>query len=115
MKLNLKGFHATSEYNANKIIKEKFIVNTKRNNEWLGHGIYFFKYKVDAQSWGEQTYYCKPIPAIIECELEVEEDRFLDLDNPEKKNCFETYFEEVLSELTLNNISLDFKDRNQAI
>lgn len=114
-KLYLKGFHSTSEHSANNIIEDIFKINTKRKNEWLGYGIYFFKYKSDAQSWGKNTYYCNPNPVIIECEFEIEEDKFLDLDDPEKKNTYEEYFNEILSVLTTNNKSLVFRDKEEAM
>ena len=96
-KLKFKGFHATSQHNADKIIKDKFIINKNRKNEWLGYGIYLFRYFIDAKSWATKTYYCKKDPSIIECELEVEENNFLDLDNPEEMNEFQKYFNESLN------------------
>ena len=82
-KLKFIGFHATSKDNIDKINKDGFIVNKKRNNEWLGYGIYVFLYKADADSWARGTYYCKNNPVIIKCSLEVQEDKYLDLDKPE--------------------------------
>lgn len=105
------GFHATSKDNVNKINEEGFIINKRRNNEWLGYGIYMFLYKVDADSWARGTYYCKNNPVIIKCHVEVEEDKYLDLDNPEEKNVYESYYNEILSLMTKNGKSITFKNK----
>lgn len=99
----------------NKINEEGFIINKKRNNEWLGYGIYMFLYKIDAITWGKGTYYCKDDPAIIKCVLEVEKDKYLDLDNPEEKNNYEEYFREILILLSENGKTLEFKDKYEAM
>mgnify|MGYP000885822097 FL=1 len=109
------GFHATSKDNVNKINEEGFIINKRRNNEWLGYGIYMFLYKVDADSWARGTYYCKNNPVIIKCHVEVEEDKYLDLDNPEEKNVYESYYNEILSLMTKNGKSITFKNKYEAM
>ncbi|MBU5294772.1 hypothetical protein KQH90_12225 [Anaerosalibacter bizertensis] len=114
-KLNFIGFHATSKESANKIINDRFIINKKRNNDWLGHGIYLFEHEVDAESWAKGTYYCRNNPAIIKCCIEVEKDKFLNLDDPQKMNVYIEYFQEALELLSENNISLEFKDEKQAM
>ena len=114
-KLKFIGFHATSKDNIDKINKDGFIVNKKRNNEWLGYGIYVFLYKADADSWARGTYYCKNNPVIIKCSLEVQEDKYLDLDNPEEKNAYEIYYKEVLNFMLENGKSMKFKSRHEAM
>ncbi len=114
-KLEFIGFHATSRNSANKINEDGFIINKTRDNEWLGHGIYFFIYKVDAQSWAKRTYYCKPNPVILKCLIEVEKDKYLDLDNPEEKYGYDSYYNEVLQILSKNGKSIVFKNRHQAM
>lgn len=114
-KLKIIGFHATSKDNFNKINREGFTINKKRNNEWLGHGIYMFLYKADADSWAKGTYYCRKNPAIVKCFVEVTEDKYLDLDNPEEKNNYECYYTEVLKALSENGKSIVFKDKHEAM
>lgn len=114
-KLKFIGFHATSKDNIDKINKDGFIVNKKRNNEWLGYGIYVFLYKADADSWARGTYYCKNNPVIIKCSLEVQEDKYIDLDNPEEKNAYEIYYKEVLNFMLENGKSMKFKSRHEAM
>ncbi len=114
-KIKFVGFHATSQANVNNIITGEFIINKERNNDWLGHGIYMFLYKIDAESWANETYYCKNNPAIIKCFVEVEDDKYLDLDNPEEKNMYESYYDEVLKLLLENGKSIVFKNNYEAM
>lgn len=114
-KLKLTGFHATSKENVNNIVTDTFIINRKRNNDWLGHGIYLFMYKVDADSWAKGTYYCRDNPAIIKCFIEVERDKYLDLDNPEEMHNYDSYYNEVLQLLTKEGKSVVFKTRHEAM
>ena len=109
------GFHATSRESANKIIIDEFIINKKRNNDWLGYGIYLFEHKLDAESWAKGTHYCGNDPSIIKCYVEIEEDKFLNLDDPEKMNIYLEYYQEALKLLSKNNLSLVFKNKNEAM
>lgn len=99
----------------NKINKEGFIINKKRNNEWLAYGIYMFLYKIDADSWTKGTYYCKNNPAIIKYFVEVEEYKYLDLDNPKEKSIYESYYDNILLFMLKNDKSIEFKDKYEAM
>lgn len=114
-KLNFIGFHATLKDNVNSIIKDGFIINKHRNNEWLGYGIYLFLYKADAESWAKGTHYCKDNPAIIKCQTEVEQHRYLDLDDPENMNKYNQYYKRTLSLLSENKKSIIFKNKHEAM
>jgi len=114
-KIEIIGFHATSQVNVDCIIRDGFIINTKRCNEWLGYGIYLFKYKVDAESWGQGAYYCRHNPKIIKCYVEVEKERYLDLDDPEKLNDYFKYYNELLVALSIENKVIEFKTKEEAM
>lgn len=114
-KFKFTGFHATSKDHVNNIIIDGFIINRKRNNDWLGYGIYLFMYKIDADSWAKGTYYCKDNPAIIKCFAEVEKDKYLDLDNPEEMDNYHRYYNETLEVLSRNGKSIVFKDKYEAM
>lgn len=70
--LEITGFHATSQDNVDSIIENGFIINKRRCNEWLGYGIYLFKYRLDAYTWSKGTHYCIPNPKIIKCYAKIE-------------------------------------------
>lgn len=114
-KLEFTGFHATSLDNWNKINKDGFLINKKRKNEWLGHGIYLFTYKIDAQSWAKGTYYCSPNPVVLKCMIEVEEDKYLDLDNPEEMHKYDKYYNEILQLLSKEGKSVVFKNKYEGM
>lgn len=114
-KLEFIGFHATSQENANKIMRDDFIINQKRNNEWLGHGVYLFKHKIDANSWADGTYYCKPNPSLIKCFVEITKEKYLDLDNPEKLNEYYVHFNQVLELLSEQKMAVSFKSKEEAM
>lgn len=113
-RLEIKGFHATLKENTNSIITEGFNINKERCNDWLGHGIYLFQYKIDADTWANGTHYCKSSPSIIECFVEVEDDKYLDLDNPENLNNYDSYYNDLLNSLSEGGKSLTFKDKHEA-
>lgn len=114
-RLEITGFHATSQKNVNSIVRDGFRINKERCNEWLGHGIYLFKYKIDANSWADGTYYCRPNPSVIKCCVEIDEDRYLDLDDPEKLNDYDRYYKKLLKLLSEGNKAIRFKDRYEAM
>ena len=113
--LQIIGFHATSQDNVNSIVEKGFIINKKRCNEWLGHGIYLFKYRLDAYTWGKGTYYCKPSPKLIKCYAEVEKAKYLDLDDPEKLYAYDQYYGKILKVLSKANKEIKFKDKHEAM
>lgn len=54
------GFHGTTTENAEKILAEKKFNQSKKLDEWLGKGIYFFAYPEDAEWW------CKEYKKLIQ-------------------------------------------------
>lgn len=111
----MEGFHATSKINADNIIEDGFIINKERKNDWLGHGIYLFQYKADARTWAENTYYTKTDPSIIKCCFEIEKEKYLDLDNPERLGEYYKYYEDLLDCLSKENQELNFKNSKEAM
>ena len=114
-KFEFIGFHATSQKHANRIIKEEFIINKNRNNDWLGHGIYLFMYRADADSWAKGTYYCQPNPSVIKCFVKVEKNKYLDLDDPEALNNYDRYYNEILKLLSEKGKIISFKNKYEAM
>lgn len=105
------GYHGTSKKSANIILRSEFQVSDGRDDHWLGTGIYFFQNICDADSWSKQKFK----PAIIECNLEYEECKFLDLDNPDMLSKTMSIWTDIESEYRANNISLSFKSDKHAM
>ncbi len=91
MKVNIEGFHGTSFDRAKKIILEDFNLSLG-DREWLGDGVYFFIDGISdkpssqaeewsiAQSWdNNKREYTYKRYSVLKCQIEVEEDNFLDL------------------------------------
>lgn len=87
--------------------------NTKNKRHWLGNGIYLFKYPKDAESWGKDIKNCKEDPITLIVEAEMEEQKILDLDNPEDMDKLKAFTEMLLQELygkDIDNSELHFEN-----
>lgn len=115
LKKTFEGFHATSQTSVYDILNYGFNINFSRSNDWLGHGLYLFKNKADAQSWGKSAHYCKPNPQIIRCEIEVKKERYLNLDDPKSMNKYLEFFDDLLKHLSDNAKTIEFESREQAM
>ncbi len=104
--IKIKGYHATNRKNYNNIMENGFHISKNKNYKyhWLGDGLYLFQYPKDAESWGKDINNCKEDPIILLVEAEIEEDKFLDLDNPEDMNKLKTFTKMLLDKLYGNNI-----------
>ncbi|MGB5822456.1 MAG: hypothetical protein WBH44_00135 [Proteocatella sp.] len=114
-KIEMQGYHATNINSVKSILDFGFNINKKRDNEWLGHGIYFFKYRTDALTWAKNTHYCKGNPTIIKCKLECDEKSFLDLDDPSRLNHVNEFSEEISNLLSEDGETLSFKDDHEKV
>lgn len=76
-------YHGTLQHKAVRILREPFFVS-KKNTEWLGHGIYFFEDVEWAKTWAIQEYkknkYFNAKPTIVSALIRCEDAEFYDLD-----------------------------------
>lgn len=73
------GYHGTSLMAANDIVKNGFKVNKKRDDHWLGQGIYFFNEDIEqAEKWASNRYKNKK-SAVIEADIRIPREKVLDL------------------------------------
>ncbi|MBZ8175409.1 hypothetical protein [Staphylococcus delphini] len=82
MKIKLVGYHGTTQEAANSIIKESLFKKSSKNNEWLGHGVYFYELLEKAQWWSKGKFQ----PAIIETPILVDEEKLVNLDRPSEED-----------------------------
>ena len=80
----LIGYHGTTAENAEKILKDQRFLDSNKNNEWLGKGVYFFAYRGHAEWWISQKKYREKNTAVLQAKLEYEDNQLLDLDDPEQ-------------------------------
>lgn len=83
-KIKILGYHGTTQENAQKILKDQTFVDSKRNNDWLGTGVYFFSYLGDAEWWISAKRYCDVETCILKSQLEYTKEQLLDLDDFEQ-------------------------------
>lgn len=72
----LKGYHGTSEESGNQILKEQNIIESAKEDEWLGKGRYFFWDQYDAEWWCLARF---DNPFIVCADIKVDDDHVLDL------------------------------------
>jgi hypothetical protein len=81
----IRVYHGTLDSNANAIYKDGFIYS-KEENEWLGHGVYFFSQYSNAKQWAitekkKSKHRNKSEISVVICAiLKASKDNFLDLD-----------------------------------
>ncbi|MGV3043499.1 hypothetical protein [Staphylococcus rostri] len=78
MDITLLGYHGTTLDNALSIVRNSDFKKSNKDNEWLGHGVYFFELYEKAEWWVSK----RNKPAIIETKILVPEKYYLDLDKP---------------------------------
>ena len=86
MTITKYGYHGTTQEAADRIIAEHHFIDSNKNNEWLGTGVYFFEYKFHAEWWisvGKLKYH---ETSILKAELNYTKDQELDLDDPDQLN-----------------------------
>lgn len=78
------GYYGTTQAKADKILREQRFINSTKNNEWLGNGVYFFAYQNDAEWWVKADRFKNQKTAIIKADLEYTDKQLLDLDDREQ-------------------------------
>ena len=76
----ISGYHGTTKAAAKAVCKTQQMFPSKRNNDWLGNGIYFFVNACDAQWWIGHTRYQTEKTAIISATITYIPEHLLDLD-----------------------------------
>lgn len=77
----ITGYHGTIKASAEKILKEQRFNASRKPNEWLGCGVYFFPHYAEAQWWAEiRARQKKMSQTVLKADLICEEEEFLDLD-----------------------------------
>lgn len=90
------GYHGTTTLRANEIIRKQDFVDSARDNDWLGTGVYFFAYIGHAKWWIEAERYQKRDTCILSANLEYRTEQLLDLDDPEVLSVVEDVVREAV-------------------
>lgn len=121
-KLTLTAFHGTSIKNKNAIVRTSFQASTKaKNQEWLGNGVYFFiegnglmapkgaalKWAI-AESWNNKIKrYMASSVAVIEAEIELEKDVYLDLREPDNRAVYNEFRNRAIQLIAQRKFKID--------
>lgn len=120
------GFHGTTFENCLEIDKKKEFKFEKRNDHWLGNGVYFFiRDPKKAEWWSEMTvnkinrnykkyHQTKPPEikkAVICCVINVKNEKLLDLDTKTGKNKLRSFVKDL--EKSKGSFSLGFSNKHQ--
>lgn len=92
-------YHGTTSERAQSILQKGFIPSSK-NVEWLGSGIYFFQYAIDAKWWANlqigKRAAKKHQPKVIKAEIAYSEEQLLNLDDAEQLKDLSDFYRKVI-------------------
>ena len=95
----LIGYHGTTPENAELILEQKYFKPSRRKNEWLGDGVYFFVHKSWAEKWVGIKYNSTEKSTVLQVTLEYLNEQLIDLDDPNQYD--------ELSELVIHFCKID--------
>ena len=92
-------YHGTTDQRVKGILKSGFYESRKKT-EWLGHGIYFFKYQADADWWAQlqikRVENAGQNPVVLVTTISYTPDQLLDLDDWDQLKYFSEFFRKAL-------------------
>lgn len=94
----MTAYHGTSAAAAASIRKEQHFRESEEDNEWLGSGVYFFRYKGHAREW------TKGMGDVLTATLEFDDREFLDLDDPDQREALNREMEGLADVLTRGGV-----------
>ena len=100
--MKIKIYHGTTASKAKSIIGDGNFVFQQRPDHWLGQGVYFFVNDYDAAVWWAGQGQDRDVKrAVLEYELEVDEDDLLDLDTLTGMRKFNEFLNSESNHLTM--------------
>lgn len=109
------AYHGTSNEGEKGILKSRTFNPSVNDDEWIGKGIYYFiNYKAIENSinWAKNVKNFK-FYSIIESNICVEENKILDLDDPEYRELFHDYREAFLKISGRKNVIIKDDDKKK--
>ena len=92
----IEGFHGLPREYVAISIEQQAIHQSTKDYEWLGHGVYFFKYIDDAKWWVSHKRYKDRETAILQATLTYSSSQLLDLDDPKEQETITKVFLEAI-------------------
>lgn len=111
--IELIGYHGTVKTSAEKILSSKEFIESNNDNEWLGHGIYFFADIENAIKWASERAKRYKEPAIIlSADIKCNPDKYLDLDYKANRDKVSSFMKDIL-EKTGKELSFHKRDEEK--
>lgn len=114
-KNSMVGYHGTTRENAEKIVSEQSFIDSDKENDWLGRGVYFFAYKWHASWWVTHNRYRGKKVEILEAKLQYTDEQMLDLDDPEQLRILDDIVKYAVANANSSNdpIRADLKTKQE--
>lgn len=111
MVYTIDGYHGTIKPYADSILFSQRFRRSKKINEWLGYGIYFYGHCEEAIWWAKiQADRHGSSPAVLLAKIECDNTEYLDLDVFDNvfdvNNCFKRFLRSLKKE---NTVGIDFE------
>lgn len=95
--IELVGYHGTIKTNAEKILSSKNFIESNNDDEWLGHGIYFFADIENAIKWAnERASRYKESAIVLSVDIKCDADKYLDLDYKVNRDKVSLFMKDIL-------------------
>ena len=108
------GYHGTTKNHAEAILRCGRFYDSTKDNEWLGHGVYFFEHKGYAVEWTKQDRFKYEIGHVLAADLIFDEIQLLDLDDPYDYAILEDVINKLLERYNNEGKSIVIKEKGLA-
>lgn len=105
-KNHIIGYHGTTLKRAKAILHDQKFLDSTKENEWLGKGVYFFEYDSHAKWWITTPRYEKVETRILQATLEYTDSQLIDLDDPSQMEMLDDIMREATGRLNEADINI---------
>ncbi len=102
------AYHKSAQSAASESVRKQMYNICKRDDAWLGYGIYFWERKVDAEKWDGR--YIDPV--ITSAQLSCDYNLFLNLDTADGISEFKEFVQFCQKEFSSSNYDIVFSRKN---
>lgn len=113
--MNICCYHGTDEASSQSILSSKEFIVKRRQDHWLGNGVYFF---IDdfkkAEWWANQiTKKNGKLPVVLYLNLDVDDTELLNLNIESDLDTLNNFSKELFKDLKKYNVFIKFKDEHE--
>lgn len=113
--MNICCYHGTDEASSQSILSSKEFIVKRRQDHWLGNGVYFF---IDdfkkAEWWANQiTKKNGKLPVVLYLNLDVDDTELLNLNIESDLDTLNNFSKELFKDLKKHNVFIKFKDEHE--